>query len=226
MYLTEVLAALRRRWVIMLIGLGLTAGVGLWAADPPPRYEAFEVFAILPPQLPNIPNQLTGLRPSLAVTGAVVAQRLMSGSGRAQLRRAGVNGAYSLAPRNSGTVQTPEYLIAWVMAKANGPDEQTALRELDIIIQVFADELVRLQEEWDVAQAERITIGVLAAPSAALIPHSSIRALAGTGLAGFILTTTVALLWDRRRVNSPQPVGPDRFAPGPTRARARLRLNS
>ncbi len=197
MYLTELLAALRRQWIIMLVGLGLTAGVGLWAADPPPRYEAFEVFAILPPQLPNIPNQLTGLRPSLAVTGAVVAQRLMSGSGRTQLRNAGVTSNYSLAPRNSGTVQTPEYLIAWVMAKASGPDERTAMRALDTIISVFADELVRLQDERNVAQAERITIGVLAAPSASLVPHSKTRALAGTGLAGFIITTTVALFWDR-----------------------------
>ncbi len=202
MNLTDVLAALGRRWLVMLIGLVLTGAAGLWAADPPPRYEAFEVFAVLPPRLPDIPNQLTGLRPSLAVTGAVVAERLMSGSGRDQLRKAGVTGSYSLAPRNSGTVQTPEYLIAWVMAKASGPDEQTALRSLNTIIQAFADELVRLQDEWNVAQIERITIGVLAAPSAALIPHSSSRALGGTGLIGLILTITVALWWDwlaRRR---------------------------
>src|SRR5918999_882475 len=98
---------MRRQWLIMLIGLILTGGVGLWAAVLPPRYEAFEVFAILPPQLPNIPNQLTGLRPSLAVTGAVVAQRLMSGSGRAQLRRAGAAGQYTPFPRNHGPQGIP-----------------------------------------------------------------------------------------------------------------------
>jgi hypothetical protein len=142
----------------------------------------------------------------VATFSAGVAQRLSSPSGRAQLRQAGVIGPYVLTPRNSGTRQTPEYLIASVQATTTEADEQTALRSLATVTAAFTRELDELQNEWNVAAGERISITMLAEPTATRLPHSRVRALGGSLLLGTGLSIAAALWLDeflsRRRRRS------------------------
>ncbi len=207
MFLPDVFKALRRRWWIFSCGLAMTLIAGYVAAQPPTMYRAVEVFAVRPPQTPEIPNQLTGLRPSVATFSAGVAQRLSSPSGRDQLRHAGVAGTYVLTPRNSGTRQTPEYLIASVQVTTTEVDEQSAIRSMAIVTAAFVRELDELQDEWDVAAGERIGITMLAEPTATRLPRSRIRALGGSLLLGAGLSIAAALWLDellaRRRRRRP-----------------------
>jgi hypothetical protein len=222
MFLPDVLRALGRRWWVLACGVLLTLGAGYWAAHPPVAYRAVEVFAVRPPQTPDIPNQLASLRPSVATFSAGVAQRLSSPSGRAQLRAAGVRGTYVLTPRNSGTRQTPEYLIASVQATVTEPDEQTALSSLSTITAAFNRELNELQDEWNVAADERITITMLAEPNATKLASSRIRALAGTLLLGTGLSVGAALWLDEFLARRRRPAGSGVPAPGvPAAAGAR-----
>jgi hypothetical protein len=195
-FLPDVIQALRRRWWILICGVLITVAAGYWAAQPPTLYRAVEVFAVRPPQTPDIPNQLASLRPSVATFSAGVAKRLSSPSGRAELGRAGVIGPYVLTPRNSGTRQTPEYLIASVQVTTTEGDEISALRSLATVTAAFTRELNALQDEWNVAAGERITITMLAEPTANKLPNSRIRALAGSVLLGAVLSVTVALWLD------------------------------
>lgn len=197
MFLSDVLRLLRRRWLILLCGLIVTAGVAMWAGNPPPSYRATEIFVVEPPRTPTIPNQLTGLRPSVAMTAAGVARRLSSHSERARLRRAGVSGSYALAPRNSGTRQTPEYLIASVQVTVTEPDEAAAMRSLAVITEAFAHELNALQDQWNVAAEERFTISMLAEPHAERLPSSKARAIAGASMLGAICSVALAAGYDR-----------------------------
>ena len=196
MYLRDVFQSLRRRWWILACGLLITLIAGYFAAQPPTMYRAVEVFAVRPPQTPDIPNQLAGLRPSVATFSAGVAQRLSSPSGRGDLRNEGVTGPYVLTPRNSGTRQTPEYLIASVQVTTTEADEATALRSLATVTEAFRRELNKLQDEWNVSANERITITMLAEPSATQLPHSRVRALGGSLLLGGGISVAAALWLD------------------------------
>lgn len=220
MFLPDVLRALRRRWWVLACGLAVTLAAGYVAAQPPTMYRAVEVFAVRPPQTPDIPNQLTGLRPSVATFSAGVAQRLTSPSGKSQLRRAGVVGPYVLTPRNSGTRQTPEYLIASVQVTTTEPDEETALRSMATVTAAFVRELDELQDEWDVAAGERISITLLAEPTATRLPHSRIRALGGSLLLGTALSLAAALWLDELLVRRRRRPGTTTPAPVPALAEA------
>jgi hypothetical protein len=181
---------------VLVCGVLITAATGYWAAQPPTLYRAVEVFAVRPPQTPDIPNQLASLRPSVATFSAGVAKRLSSPSGRGELRQAGVTGPYVLMPRNSGTRQTPEYLIASVQVTTTEGDEASALRSMATVTAAFTRELNALQDEWNVAAGERITITMLAEPTANKLPNSRVRALLGSALLGGALSVTVALWLD------------------------------
>jgi hypothetical protein len=188
--LREVLDVLSRRWYLSLAVLLLTLGAGWLVVNPGQAYTASEIFAVQPPASPQVPNQLNVFRPSLAITAAVVAQRLKSPSGIEKLRARGVVGDYDVVPRNSGTVQTPAYIIPSLQATVTTFDATRALRSLAIVMQAFEDELTGMQDERDVAPSQRITINVLAPPSAiAQLPTKAraVFAVGVIGLAGSIL---------------------------------------
>jgi hypothetical protein len=185
--------ALRRRWLVLLVGMVATALVGLVVTHPRPTYNGSEVFAIQPPATPRVPNQLTGLGPSLALTGAAVARRLKSPARLAELRRQGMSDEYDVVPRNSGTTQNPSYWIPSIQILVTGHDEAQVLRSVATLFTAFQADLEALQDEWGVATSQRITTTVLAPPSAARLWPRKSRALAGVGLLGAAGSVAVAL---------------------------------
>jgi hypothetical protein len=197
--LREVIEVLRRQWRVLVIGVVLTGLLGWLAAHPQPTFKAVTVIALQPPQTPRHPNRLTDLRPSIALTAAMVTRRLSSQSGDARLRSQGVQGNYAMAPRNSGTTQTPAYAIPSVEVSVTTNDRATALGSVTQLVTAFDAELTDLQKEWAVAVDDRISVVVLAPPTAlALLPVKS-RALAGSALLG-TMGTVMAALWRNRHM--------------------------
>jgi hypothetical protein len=195
----EVIEALGRQWRVLVVGVVTTGLFGWLAAHPQPTFKAVTVIALQPPQTPLHPNKLTDLRPSVALTAAMVTRRLESEAGDAGLRSNGVRGTYEIAPRNSGTRQTPAYSIPSVEMSVTAHDSATAFNSVERLASAFDAELAALQREWAVAAEDLITVTVLAPPTAqALLPVKS-RALVGAALLGTIGTAMAALWFDRRR---------------------------
>lgn len=193
----EVIEALRRRWPVIVVGVVLTGLFGWLTAHPQQTYKAVTVIALQPPQTPQHPNRLTDLRPSVALTAAMLTRRLKSPSGDAQLRQAGVRGGYEIAPRNSGTTQTPAYAIPSVEVSVTSADRAAALRSVQVLVTAFDDELNSLQKEWGVALTDRISVVVLAPPTALVLLPVKSRALLGSTLLGAIITVASAFWMDR-----------------------------
>ncbi|WP_446213943.1 hypothetical protein [Micromonospora sp. IBSANI012] len=196
MYLPDLFATLRRRWYLVVAGMVVTVVAGLGATQITPRYLASEVVVMQPPVSSYAPNPMTGLYPSISITGAAVARRLSTPDAKARLRAAGVTGNYAFQPRNTGTNQEPRYVIGSMTVTTIASDEESGLRALAILSDAFEQELKSLQDRWKVAQQLRITTAVLVPPSATLQPHSPSRALAGAGLLGAIVTLAVTLWTD------------------------------
>jgi hypothetical protein len=206
MYLSDMAVLVRRRWYLLLVGVLLTAAVGVRAAHTPDRYIASEVMVVQPP-VSSTPNPLTGMYPSLAVTAAVVASRLNSPDARATFRSSGVTGKYSFEPRNTGTNQEPQYVIASMTITYIADDAATALRGLALLSDTFEADLKALQDRSNVGSKVRIAVAVLVPPTATLLTHSPLRSLVGAALLGAVGTAAVMLWADeiirRRRQRSP-----------------------
>ncbi len=226
----EVVQALLRRWPIWLTVLIVTSVAGWFVAHPTPTFTATEIVAVQPPATPQMPNKLTDIRPSLAITSAVIARRLKSPSGEQQLRKLGVVGEYDLLPRNSGTTQNPAYVIPSIQIMVTTHDADAAMHSVDLVLRTFASELVALQDEWAVAKGQRLSIAVLAPAAVQPLVRSRTRALAAAGLIGLAAAVIASLWGDRfarrhgwdgrlpglpgwrvalRGRRSPSPIGPD-----------------
>lgn len=210
MFLSEMASVAVRRWYLILAGILLTAVGAPQAAHTPPRYLASQVVVLQPPASPYAPNPLAGLYPSLAITGAAVAERLSTPAAKAQFRAAGVTGSYEFAPRNTGTTQQPRYIIASMTITNIVDDPQSGLRALRLLADAFDRELTALQDLWNVTPRLRITVSTLVPPSATLLPHSASRAMVGAALLGGVSTVAVTFWCDEllRRRRRPRPADP------------------
>jgi hypothetical protein len=204
--LREIVSTLSRRWAVLVVGAVVTALAGWVGIHPAPTYDAKSLITLRAPRSQNVPNQFNDGRPSLALTGTLVAARLKSRSGEAQLRRDGVAGKYDLVPRNSGTTATPLYIIALLEIQVVTNSERDALRSVKAIVSRFASELDAMQAEWDVPGAERISIAELAPPAILQMHVLKDRVLLGIALLGGIGSALAALWldgplarWQRRR---------------------------
>lgn len=197
MFPSDILRALGRRWYVLVVGALLTAAGGPLAIQMPTVYRAQEVVVFQPPPAAGNVNPLTGVYPSLATTTAAVSQRMRSPANLERFRRAGISDAFEFAPRNTGTVQMPQYTIASMSISVTAGDEAVALRSLAALDTAYAHELDQLQDEWDVALDQRIAVSTLVAPSAVLLPTSRPRALIGAGLLGMLVSFAAALWLDQ-----------------------------
>jgi hypothetical protein len=208
MFLPDLVGVVWRRWYIVLAGMLLTIGLGLPAVHTPNRYTATEVLVLKPPVSSYAPNPVTGLNPSLAVTGAAVANRLSTPDAQTMFRSLGVTGTYSFDPRNTGTNQQPQYVISSIGITSTTGSEEGSLQSLQILADTFESDLRALQNRWNVAANLRITVAVLVPPTSTLVPHAPARSLIGAALLGMLVTGAVALWTDeavrRRRARAPR----------------------
>ncbi|WP_042364336.1 hypothetical protein [Streptacidiphilus neutrinimicus] len=189
--------ALLRRWYVLLLALLLTAAGAYHVLKPTQLYRASAVVVLKPPVTGNQPNQLANLQPTLATVSYDVVQQLGTPSGQAELAAAGVHGVYTLAPRNSGTNATPQYLIPSLQITADQPDPNTADAVAQRVIDVYTTHVVALQNTEHVPSAARMTVSVLVPPNAALLSGTRSRGLVGVAMLGAFGGITTALWTDR-----------------------------
>ncbi|AUG76344.1 hypothetical protein CFP65_1446 [Kitasatospora sp. MMS16-BH015] len=214
----DVVRALIRRWLVLVVVAVLALAGALVVVKPGVVYRSTAVIRIKPPETKQDPNGLTDFRPSLAIIGAAVVTMLKSQSGLAELRRAGVSGAYDLAPRNTGTTKTEAYVVPTVEVSVRGTDPKETDREVGIVIEHFDQHLKALQDGLAVpVPKDRYITSDELVPATAL----PVQGVKSRGLFGVAALATVvgvaAALWveeyARRRRIRPE-AGPETAPPG------------
>jgi capsular polysaccharide biosynthesis protein len=190
-------AILLRRWYVLLLALLLTAAGAYHVLRPTQVYRATTVVVLKPPVTGNQPNQLANLQPTLATVSYDVAQQLQTPTGQAELAAAGVSGTYALAPRNSGTNATPQYLIPSLQITAEEPTPDQADAAAQRIVEVYTQHIGALQDAQHVPTTARMTVSVLVPPNAALLVGTKSRGLVGVALLGVFGGVLLALWTDR-----------------------------
>jgi hypothetical protein len=193
----ELLGTIRARWYVTALVALLTLGAA-WKVDHPPRYyQADTVLLLIPPKDPSAPNALAAATPSIAQTGVLVDTILSDAASADRIRKAGVVGHYSVAPRNNGTVQTPRYTIPAEQLIVSGGDPDVALGSVITLSTAYAKELDDLQARAGVTSADRITTQVLVPPAVAPVRGSKTRGLIGVAAIGGIATVLLPTAFDR-----------------------------
>ncbi|WP_344467805.1 hypothetical protein [Kitasatospora kazusensis] len=192
----QVLRALVRRWLVLVLAAGLSLAGALVVVKPGVVYMSTAVVRVKPPETRQDPTGLTDFRPSLAIIGAAVVTVLKSQSGAAELRRAGVSGAYDLAPRNTGTTKTEAYVVPTVEISVRGTDPEQADREVDIVIKAFGAHLRTMQDGLNVPQQRYITSDELVPATALPVMGVKSRGLVGVAALGLVGGVAAALWTD------------------------------
>jgi hypothetical protein len=189
--------ALLRRWYVLLLALLLTAAGAYHVLKPTQLYRASAVVVLKPPVTGNQPNQLANLQPTLATVSYDVVQQLGTPAGKAELSAAGVDGVYALAPRNSGTNATPQYLIPSLQITADQSTPDAADAVTQHVIDVYTAHIAALQNSEHVPPTSRMTVSVLVPPNAALLSGTKSRGLVGVAMLGAFGGIAAALWTDR-----------------------------
>lgn len=215
MYLRDVLSSLTRRWYLTLVGLAVTAGLGMFALQiVPPTLESTASVVLLPPRASleagaNPYLQLGGLQPTLdllvvSLKDEQTTQVLASVSPTAEVEvRADTT--------NSGPV---------LIVTAQDRTAQGSVSVRDAMVREVPLKLAALQQQLAISERSQITSMVLVQDSVAEpVSKSQIRAVvvaAGVGLAGTaILVGLLDSYLERRSAAGAPRVKRRRPQPGP-----------
>jgi hypothetical protein len=193
----EVLAALRRRWYVVVVVLLATALGGWHLKHAQPLYQGTSIVVLAPPEQVTAPNKLAAVTPSLAVAGLAVNMALLDQSQAAALRQAGVIGDYTITPRNSGTDETPQYYVPSELINVETADPTVALHSVTVLQTIYAQQLASWQTTQGVATESQITAQVLAPPGVQEVLGAHSRGLIGTALLGVGAAIVLPLWFDR-----------------------------
>lgn len=200
MYFIDALRVLRRRWLVVLIGLLCTsaAAVGLIRAVPTEYQASGQLLLLLPPtstgrDTPT--NPYLNLPSELTTTASLLAGTLMTVDSHEAVEDSGYLAEYDVA-----VIPGAGPLIL-VTTKDTDPAQTIATR--DEVMRRIEAELAEIQDEVDVPTRQLITTraaSVSTTPEA--LSGSKVRALAGAGGVGGTLTLAAAFLVDRRKRRS------------------------
>jgi hypothetical protein len=201
----DVLTVLRLRWYVAVAVLLVTAVAGWTVSHAKPVYQATALVALLPPIGPDQPNSLASVTPSVASTGLAVDDFLQSAREVAVLRGLGVRDGFTVAPRNSGTDETPAYTIPSEQITVLSADPQIARNEAETLVGAFNAQLSSLQSAAKVPVKTRITGASLALPAVVELRGARDRGLAGVGLLGLGVAIGLPIWVERRRFGMRRP---------------------
>ncbi|MEU8839155.1 hypothetical protein AB0D97_08475 [Streptomyces roseus] len=193
----ELFRALRRRWYVLALVAALAAAGALQVLRPGQTYVSSAIVVLKPPVTGSQPNQLANLQPPLAAVSYAAVQRLESPAGAAELRAAGVDGAYRLLPRNSGTSVTPRYLIPSLQVQAEHADPAAANLAVLKVVEAYTQRITAMQAEQQIPEKARMSVTLLVPPTAVAQTGTKSRGLAGTALLAGVCAVAAALWTDR-----------------------------
>jgi hypothetical protein len=193
----EVLAVLRLRWYVVAVVLLATALGGWQVKHAQPLYQGSSIVVLAPPKEVTVPNKLAAVTPSLAVAGLAVNTALLDPSQAAGLRQDGVVGDYAIAPRNSGTDETPQYYVPSELITVETGDPAAALHGVTVLQTLYGQQLDTWQADQGIEPSIRITAQVLVPPDVQEVLGAHTRGLIGTALLGFGAAIVLPLWLDR-----------------------------
>lgn len=200
MYFLDALKVLRRRWIVVMVGL-LCMGGGAAAVlrYVPTEYTASgQLILLLPPtvneDLPPV-NPYLNLPPELTTTASLLAGNVMTRDAHRTIAEEGFEAEYDVA------VVPGAGPVLIITTKDTDADQTLATR--DAVMERLQADLAQIQTVAEVPRRQVITAtesSVEEVPEP--LPGSKIRALAGLVGVGGTLTLLAAFLLDRRRARS------------------------
>ena len=192
MEFTAVVAALLRRWYVVLVGLVMTAGLVYVANDAvPPTYSATGSVLLLPPgaSLEDGSNPLLALG-GLEQPAALVVAYLAGDEARQLFAEDFPNTTYDvvLDPLSRGPL---------VLIKVEDPSEDDVMSALNAVLVTLPDALTMLQDQVDAPADSRVTSMPLSVDTRPTTERSdSLRALIAAAGVGMVLTLVGAVAFD------------------------------
>lgn len=192
----EFFAVIRRRWLLVLIGVlltvGLTAGAYLVSK---PTYEVTGTVLLLPPPSSADPTtanpylRLGGLNQAVDLVGVALTDQTT----QLEMQAISKDVTYSV----QGDVRTSSPLLL-IDVKDSSPE--TAIKIRDILVSRVPVRLDAMQNALGVGTKDRVTTSVLTLDEQATeVGKNRLRAAVVVGAAGLALTLVIAALWDARR---------------------------
>ncbi len=209
-YLSDVLGMLRRRWLVVLVGMVLVVGAMSAAyLKAPTSYQATgQLLLLLPPQASGSDsptNPYLNLDPGLATAAALIASTMNAPESQRLVAEAGHTASYAIT-------LSPETGPLLVIT-TEGADPQQAIGTRDEVIRRLQAELERIQNEENAPRRQFIhtrTNGTF--NEAEVLTGDRTRAVAAVGAVGMVLTLMVVVGWDRWRAARPRRTRTERQA--------------
>lgn len=211
MTLAQILRALARRWYVLFVGVALTAGAGLLAAQGEGVYTARTSITLTPPAGWAVAgNAFTDSAASLVGFAKVIEQTLSGEAGGQLFANAGTP-LYGSGIREGELVYVPNFGGQWapnfsqpvLIIDVVGPTAEHATARVEALTADIADAVAALQDEQGVVADQRITwYASPASPEVSYVGPDRVRSLGGIALLGGGVTIAAALVLDlilRRR---------------------------
>lgn len=189
----DILAALGRRWYVLVAGLLLTVGIGLYVyQDTPPDYTARSLTLLLPPA--GVGEE-AGSNPFLELGGLELTSRVLAAT------YSGTEFQNDIAkrfPDAEVVVSIEESTQGGVIAvDVQNDGEETTMKLLDEVTSTVPQRLEQLQTEAGVADQDAVRTLLLASDTEATPDFQSvIRTLVIAVAGGIAVTVVLALLLD------------------------------
>jgi hypothetical protein len=191
------LAAMRRRWLVLVVGLLCTVCVVWMVHKRPVSYQACGSVILSAPTTPTNPNGYNNAQASLIAATGLITLELQSPTVKQQLRADGATAEYKAEMHNTGTVETPAYWEPEMDVCASARDPETPVRTTDAVLTEFGSLLRAREVGAHVAPRYFLTDSVLASPGSVPELDRPSQAYLGVGVLGLIATATSALWIDR-----------------------------
>jgi hypothetical protein len=205
--LWHLLQAVRRQFLIVVVGAVLTMAALVHVHGRPGLYQTGMDIAVRPPYLVLNKNPYLGRDYGLIATAGVLAKMArpsgdsaMTASSSVTLAGRGITDGYEVSLPNRGGQWAFDYDRPILGVQAVGRTQERAQANLDAAVQAVRGSLARLQDEARVPQNRRITLDLN--PPQPLIGYSHgrpSRALGATVLLGLTGSLSAVVLVDGRR---------------------------
>ena len=191
----EFVGALRRHWILLLIGLLVTGGLSAGSyLSTKPTYEITATILLLPPASAvaaagNPYLQLGGLRQTVDLMGVALSDQ----STRQELQAISNDVDYTVAADSQ--TSSPILLI-----DVKDSTQAGATRIRDVLVSRIPERLKSMQEDLNVVEVNRVTSTLLTSDNEAKeVGHNRLRSVVVVALAGIAVTLAFIALWDARR---------------------------
>lgn len=220
MYLRDLMAGLRRRWYLVIIGVLLSGGLAAYVYSVvPATYEARASLLLLPSEawtemigVDNPYLSLTGMGPALDV----LTRRVDADVVRLPIERRFPDTEYRISA--DATTSGPIVLI-----ETTGPSGELALGVLARVRSEVEDSLVGMQRDLDIPVNSQIDLVDVFVDQKAIIDTSPMLRLSGAaGIGGILLTIILTGLIDGLFVNRRARTGGSHNGMGAFRAEVEL----